>query len=100
MPARKPHTNRGKGSRVHGSAKLRAVMAMAQEEGLLSGERTQVIRGRMPRALVARAKDQTGISSDTALIEVALAHIAMDDDYADWLLSKRGAVAPGIDLEF
>jgi hypothetical protein len=95
-------SRQGRTSRLNASSstKLREVMTIAEREGLLAGERTQVIRGRMPRALVARAKNRTGIASDTDLIEVALAHIAVADDYADWLLSKRGAVTPEVDLEF
>jgi hypothetical protein len=75
-------------------------MAIAEKEGLLRGERTQVVRGRMPEALVARAKKRTGLDSDTDLIEVALANIAVEDDYADWLLSQRGAVDGEVDLDF
>lgn len=82
------------------SSKLREVMGIAEDEGLLHGERTRVVRGRMPEALVARAKKRTGIDSDTDLIEVALANIAVADDYADWLLSRRGAVDREADLEF
>ena len=82
------------------SVRLREAMIIAQQEGLLGGERTEVIRGRMPRALVARAKDRTGVGSDTELIEIALANIAVADDYADWLLSQRGTIPGGIDLEF
>jgi hypothetical protein len=82
------------------SSRLREVMIIAEQEGLLNGERTQVVRGRMPRALVARAKNRTGIASDTALIEIALANIAVADDYTDWLLSQRGTVPTGVDLEF
>ena len=82
------------------SSKLRDVMVIAEQEGLLRGERTQVVRGRMPEALVARAKRRTGIDSDTDLIEVALANIAVADDYADWLLSRRGAVGSEVQLEF
>jgi hypothetical protein len=82
------------------SSRLREVMILAEQEGLLNGERTQVVRGRMPRALVARAKNRTGIASDTALIEIALANIAVADDYTDWLLSQRGTVPTGVDLEF
>jgi hypothetical protein len=82
------------------SSKLRDVMVIAEREGLLHGERTQVVRGRMPEALVARAKKRTGIDSDTDLIEVALANIAVADDYADWLLSRRGAVDREAELEF
>ena len=65
---------------------------------LTSQER--IIRGRMPKALVARAKNRTGIVSDTDLIEIPLANIAVADDYTDWLLSQRGAISRGIDLEF
>ena len=82
------------------SGKLREVMTIAEQEGLLRGERTRVIRGRMPRALVARAKNRTGIVSDTELIEIALANIAVADDYTDWLLSERGSIPAGVDLEF
>ena len=82
------------------STRLREVMTIAEQEGLLDGERTQIVRGRMPRALVARAKNRTGIASDTDLIEVALANIAVADDYTDWLLSQRGTVPTGVDLEF
>ena len=82
------------------SRKLRDVMVIAEKEGLLRGERTQVVRGRMPEALVTRAKKRTGIDSDTDLIEVALANIAVADDYADWLLSRRGAVGSEAELEF
>ena len=75
-------------------------MVIAEKEGLLRGERTQVVRGRMPEALVIRAKKRTGIDSDTDLIEVALANIAVADDYADWLLSRRGVLDREADLDF
>ena len=80
--------------------RLHEILVIAEQEGLLRGERTQVVRGRMPEALVTRAKKRTGIDSDTDLIEVALANIAVADDYADWLLSRRGAVSREADLEF
>ncbi len=95
--AKKPATVR---LGVTRSKKLREVMTIAEEEGLLRGERTQVVRGRMPKELVARAKKRTGIDSDTKLIEIALAHVAVEDDYADWLLSRRGVIGREADLEF
>jgi hypothetical protein len=85
---------------VRGSSRLREILVIAEQEGLLRGERTQMVRGRMPEALVTRAKKRTGISSDTYLIEVALANIAVEDDYAEWLLSRRGALSREADLEF
>jgi hypothetical protein len=54
----------------------------------------------MPRALVATAKKRAGIDSDIVLLEVALASIAVEDDYADWLLSQRGAIDREVDLDF
>lgn len=90
----------GKHLAARSSRKLREIMAIAQKEGLLEGERTQVVRGRMPEALVRRAKNRTGIQSDTDLIELALANIAVEDDYPDWLLSQRGGITREVDLEF
>lgn len=84
----------------HEFGRLREVMRLAEKAGLLRGERTKVVRGRMPEALVTRAKKRTGINSDTELIEVALANIAVQDDYADWLISRRGMVDSEVDLEF
>ncbi|HEY6767953.1 MAG TPA: hypothetical protein VI386_24625 [Candidatus Sulfotelmatobacter sp.] len=73
---------------------------MAKREGLLRGGRTRIVRGRMPEALVAEAKKRTGIESDTDLIELALANIAMSDNYGEWLLSRSGTIDPEIDLEY
>jgi hypothetical protein len=90
----------GKSTRISGLGKLREVMVIAEEQGLLRGERNQVVRGRMPKALVAQAKKRTGVISDTDLIELALANIAVADDYADWLLARRGTIDREADLEF
>jgi hypothetical protein len=36
------------------SRKLRDIMVIAEKEGLVRGERTKVVRGRMPEALATR----------------------------------------------
>ena len=77
---------------------LEEVLALAKEKGLLQGPRTQTIRGRMPAELVARAKAITGIDSDSKLIEAALANLALEDKYGEWLHANRGAIRSGIDL--
>ena len=82
------------------SRKIGEVMVIAEQEGLLTGRRTHMLRGRMPQALVRRAKERTGIDSDTDLIELALATIAVQDDYVDWLLSQKGTISQEVDLEF
>ena len=70
--------------------RLSNALEIAHEKGLLQGRRTMVIRGRMPEELVAEAKRRSGITSDSKLLETALANIAAADDYADWLFSQRG----------
>ncbi len=80
--------------------RLKDVLEIAEEKGLLRGARTRVVRGRLPEALVSKAKTRSGIKSDTDLLEVALANLAVGDDYPEWLLSRRGTVNEDIDLEF
>jgi hypothetical protein len=71
-----------------------------KQQGLLSGSRTLVVRGRMPKLLVEQAKKKSGIQSDAKLTEAALANIVVADDYAEWLLAQRGTVSKDLDLEF
>ena len=78
--------------------RLDEILAAAQERGLLSGSKTHVIRGRMPVGLVEQAKLKSGISSDSKLLEAALASLAVSDDYAQWLLAQRGTVSPNLIL--
>ncbi len=59
-----------------------------------------MLRGRMPEALVMKARSRSGANSDTELIEMALANLAVADEYSDWLLSQAGTVEKEIDLEF
>ena len=82
------------------SSRLQDVLTIAQQSGLLRGARSKVIRGRMPEALVRKAKAASGARSDTELIEMALANLAVADQYPDWLLSQRESVPKEIDLEF
>ena len=93
-----------RGSKRPGSAvssrQLGDALSIAEQQGLLGGGRTLVVRGRMPSALVEQAKKKSGIQSDSKLIEAALANIAVADDYADWLLAQQGTVSKDLDLEF
>jgi hypothetical protein len=83
-------------------AKKRAqsMLEIAEANGLLNGGKTRMIRGRMPEQLVALAKARTGISSDTELLEAALATLAVNDNYGAWLITQRGSIPKDIDLEF
>lgn len=74
-------------------------LEIAKERGLLEGGRTQMIRGRMPASLVAEAKRNSGIKSDSKLIEAALAKMAVADDYGAWLVSQRGTIKTDLNLD-
>jgi hypothetical protein len=52
----------------HTTQRRRAVMETVRDLGLLGGENRR-IGGRVRRALVAAAKQKTGIASDTELLE-------------------------------
>jgi hypothetical protein len=80
--------------------RLGDALSIAEQQGLLSGGRTLIVRGRMPSLLVEQAKKKSGIQSDSKLIEAALANIVVADDYGDWLLAQRGTVSKDLDLEF
>jgi hypothetical protein len=82
------------------SRRLGDALSIAEQQGLLRGGRTIVVRGRMPSLLVEQAKKKSGIQSNSKLLEAALANIAVADDYADWLLARRGTVSRNLDLEF
>lgn len=79
--------------------KLENIRKFAEGQGLLSGK-THVVRGRMPDSLVEAAKRNTGIESDTELVKVALASLAVEENYMEWLWSQRGTIPAEIDLEF
>lgn len=82
------------------TSRFQDAITIAEQTGLLKGARTELVRGRMPKALVARAKARAGVQSDTTLIEVALANLAVADEYPGWLISQRGTVSKDLDLEF
>jgi hypothetical protein len=68
-------------------------MRAAEKSGLLN-EKGGRIGGRVSPALVRQAKRQTGIETDTDLIEFALATVALEDNFADVFKESRGKVDP------
>jgi hypothetical protein len=80
-------------------ARFNAVMQAAEQSGLL-GEKSGRIGGRVSSALVKQAKRQTGIETDTDLIEFALATVALEDNFADVFKDSRGKVDPDLKLGF
>jgi hypothetical protein len=82
-----------------GKARFDAVMRAAEQSGLLS-EKSGRIGGRVSPALVKQAKRQTGIETDTDLIEFALATVALEDNFAEAFKVARGKVDPKLKLGF
>ncbi|WP_246230269.1 hypothetical protein [Bradyrhizobium cytisi] len=84
---------------VVSKARFEAVMLAAERSGLLNKKGGR-IGGRVSPALVRQAKRQTGIKTDTDLIEFALATIALQDNFADVFKGSRGEVDPKLKLGF
>ncbi|MFI0848206.1 hypothetical protein [Mesorhizobium sp. IMUNJ 23232] len=80
-------------------AQFHAVMQAAEDSGLL-GEKSARIGGRISAALIERAKQRTGIKTNTDLIEFALANVALDDDFAKTLRKVAGSIDPSLKLGF
>lgn len=84
---------------VMSKARFEAVMRAAEKSGLLD-EKGGRIGGRVSPALVRQAKRQTGIETDTDLIEFALATVALEDNFADVFKESRGKVDLKLKLGF
>jgi hypothetical protein len=95
-----PAKNKQPGKRAIAAGQFQEKLVFARSEGLLSGARNVSLQGRMPEKLVERARARAGVKTDTQLIEVALANLAVADEYTTWLLSKRGSIGKDVDLEF
>lgn len=63
------------------------------------GRQTARIGGRVRRDLVAAAKKKSGITSDTELLEYALAKVALEDDFGTKLIRRKGRIAQDVDLD-
>jgi len=87
------------GRLVVSKARFEAVMRAAEQSGLLS-EKSSRIGGRVSPALVRQAKRQTGIATDTDLIEFALATVALEDNFAEAFKESRGKVDTALKLGF
>ena len=75
------------------------VLETAERAGLLQGENGR-IAGRVRAELIRLAKERSGLTSDTQLLEYALAKVALEDDFGPKILARTGRVAKDIDLEF
>ncbi len=85
----------------HSSENMRieAVMHAARSSGFLD-DKSRRLGVRVSPKLVEQAKKQTGIETDTDLVQFALASLAVEDNYWQTLAELRGTVDPDVDLSF
>jgi len=79
-------------------ARRRSVVAAAKAAGLMAGD-NGALGARIPHRLVAEAKERSGISSTTELVEYALAKVALEDDFGRKLVARKGTIPADIKLE-
>lgn len=75
------------------------VMEEARSAGLVGGPKNTIIRGRVAKSLVRAAKRRAGVTSDTELLEIALSSFALEDDFGERILKRKGSVDPDLPLE-
>jgi hypothetical protein len=78
--------------------RIEATLEQARKKGLLGGAKDTRIAGRVSRRLVAAAKRRAGAQSDTDVIEIALATLALEDDFGAMLVRRKGSVPRDLDL--
>lgn len=77
------------------------ILDVARSEGIIPAtDKDARVSGRVHRTLLDAAKQRTGITSETALLEYALAKVAIEDDFGARLVRLRGRVSQDVDLEF
>jgi hypothetical protein len=84
---------------MHRLARIDAVLQRAEESGLRA-EQNGRIAGRVSADLIKKAKARTGLTSDTELVEFALANVALEDNFAETFRKTRGTVDPTLKLGF
>jgi hypothetical protein len=75
----------------------RTVVEAAKAEGLLAGDNS-ALGARVPHRLITRAKERSGISSTTDLVEYALAKVALEDDFGVKLVRRKGSIPADLKL--
>lgn len=81
------------------AAKARRIRELARARKLIGGPKRRVLNARLDENLVIAAKKRTGITSDTELIETALATLAVEDDFGAWLIAQGGRLDPDFDID-
>jgi hypothetical protein len=87
-------------SKALAALRNRATLDSARAAGLLGDAKDARVAGRVSSELVAAAKKRAGLASDTDVIEIALARLALEDDFGARLVRNKGSVSRELDIEF
>jgi Arc/MetJ family transcription regulator len=87
------------GSKALAALRNSATLDSARAAGLLGNARDARVAGRVSSELVAAAKKRCGLSSDTEVIEIALARLALEDDFGARLVRNKGSMSRELDIE-
>jgi hypothetical protein len=100
-PRAKSNTSAGTGAVESASRRHRVELVMneARNAGLVGGPKDTIIRGRVSKSLVKAAKKRAGVTSDTELLEIALSSFALEDDFGEKFLKRKGSIDPDLPLE-
>jgi hypothetical protein len=71
-----------------------AFIRAAKERGLL-GSKDRQLGGRFSDALIDEAKRVSGITENTDLLTYALIKVALEDDFGERLLARKGRIPKG-----
>lgn len=91
---------KGPAVEVFDAVKIRRVRELARARKLIGGPKRHILNARLDENLVLAAKARTGITSDTELVEIALARLAVEDDFGEWLLAQGGRLDPDFEIDF
>ncbi|WP_370130641.1 hypothetical protein [Bradyrhizobium yuanmingense] len=76
----------------------RLVLEQARAVGLLGEAKDTRLSGRVPAGLLEAAKKRAHVSSDTELLELALARLALEDNFGARLVRRKGSIPADINL--
>jgi hypothetical protein len=76
------------------SGRRAAFIRAAEERGLL-GAKDRQLGGRFSDALIDEAKRVSGITENTDLLTYALIKVALEDDFGERLLARKGRIPQG-----
>lgn len=79
------------------SFRVAATLSTAKAIGLTSGKKEKRFSGRAPKELFAAAAARSGLDGND-LLEYALAKVALEDDFAERLLARKGAISRDVDF--